>query len=82
MVVLEIDCLDLCLVYLSEFCSVEWVVCEYLEEFDCVVYYVENGLINLLFGLFCWEVIFVVIFGVFFYFFYSVLVDLYSVDFC
>ena len=42
----EIDRLDLCLAYPSEPCSVEWAVREHLEEPDCAVHYVENGLIN------------------------------------
>ncbi len=40
----EIDRLDLCLAYPSEPCSVEWAVREHLEEPDCAVHYVENGL--------------------------------------
>lgn len=59
----EIDRLDLCLAFPSEPCSVEWAVREHLEEPDCAVHYVENGLINSLFGLLCWEAIFAAIPG-------------------
>ncbi|PXB94087.1 nuclease, partial [Pseudomonas aeruginosa] len=77
----EIDRLDLCLAYPSEPCSVEWAVREHLEEPDCAVHYVENGLINSLFGLLCWEAIFAAIPGAFFHPFHSAPADLHSADF-
>ncbi|MDO2211728.1 hypothetical protein Q2457_24850, partial [Escherichia coli] len=62
-------------------CSVEWAVREHLEEPDCAVHYVENGLINSLFGLLCWEAIFAAIPGAFFHPFHSAPADLHSADF-
>ncbi|MDQ4336615.1 nuclease Fan1, partial [Pseudomonas aeruginosa] len=77
----EIDRLDLCLAFPSEPCSVEWAVREHLEEPGCAVHYVENGLINSLFGLLCWEAIFAAIPGAFFHPFHSAPADLHSADF-
>jgi hypothetical protein len=39
------------------------------EEAHCTVHYVENGLINSLFGLLCWDAIFAPIPGAFFHYF-------------
>lgn len=45
------------------------------------MHYVENGLINSLFGLLCWEAIFAAIPGAFFHPFHSAPADLHSADF-
>jgi hypothetical protein len=52
-----------------------------LTQPDAPVYYVENTLINSLFGLLCWEAIFTPLPGAFFHPFHRGPVDLYSADF-
>lgn len=61
--------------------SVEWVVMEHLTEPDMPVVYVENTLINGLFGLLCWPALFAPIPGAFFHPFHIGPVDLYREDF-
>lgn len=61
--------------------SVEERVQQHLDEAEGPVYYVENGLINSLFGLLCWPAIFAPIAGAFFHPFQSGPVDLLSEDF-
>ncbi|MBC7455501.1 MAG: VRR-NUC domain-containing protein [Massilia sp.] len=61
---------------------VENVVCAHLAGADAPVFYVENVLINALFGLLCWRAIFSAIPGAFFHPFHRGPVDLYSPDFC
>lgn len=58
--------------------SVEQIAREYLAESDAPVYYVENGLINSLFGLLCWDAIFAPVSGAFFHPFQSGPMDLFS----
>ncbi|MFZ6712917.1 VRR-NUC domain-containing protein [Undibacterium sp. TC9W] len=60
---------------------VEYVVRDHLHSDDAPVFYVENALINSLFGLLCWPVIFKAIPGAFFHPFQRGPTDLLSVDF-
>ncbi len=60
---------------------VEGVVRDYLHNEDAPVFYVENGLINSLFGLLCWSAIFAAVPGAFFHPFHQGPVDLLSADF-
>jgi len=60
---------------------VEYVVRDHLHTDDTPVFYVENALINSLFGLLCWPVIFKAIPGAFFHPFQRGPADLLSVDF-
>ena len=62
-------------------CYVEDVVRDHLARADAPVYYVENGLINSLFGLLCWSAIFKPIPGAFFHPFHRGPADLHSADF-
>lgn len=61
--------------------SVELVAREHLAESDAPVYYVENSLINSLFGLLCWEAIFAPVSGAFFHPFQFGPMDLFSPTF-
>ncbi|MDL0431802.1 VRR-NUC domain-containing protein [Marinobacter sp. TBZ242] len=61
--------------------SVEWVALEHLSEPGAPVAYVENTLINGLFGLLCWRALFAPIPGAFFHPFQTGPVDLYREDF-
>jgi len=61
--------------------SVEWVALQYLTEPDAPVAYVENTLINGLFGLLCWRALFAPMPGAFFHPFHTGPVDLYREDF-
>nr|WP_299243453.1 VRR-NUC domain-containing protein [uncultured Halomonas sp.] len=61
--------------------SVESVVREHLDEATGPVHYVENGLINSLFGLLCWEAIFAPLPGAFFHPFHAGPADLLRPDF-
>ena len=72
--------LDLALVP-APLMSVEYCVQAHLSEPDAPVHYVENGLINSLFGLLCWEAIFAPLPGAFFHPFQRGPVDLHSDDF-
>ena len=60
---------------------VEGVVRDYLQRDDAPVFYVENALINALFGLLCWRAIFSPIPGAFFHPFHRGPADLFSADF-
>ena len=60
---------------------VEGVVRDYLRRDDAPVFYVENTLINALFGLLCWPAIFSAIPGAFFHPFHRGPADLHSADF-
>ncbi len=60
---------------------VEGVVRDHLTRADAPVYYVENALINSLFGLLCWRAIFSAIPGAFFHPFHRGPADLHSADF-
>lgn len=60
---------------------VEYVVREHLMCEDAPVYYVENSLINSLFGLLCWDAIFCPLPGAFFHPYQRAPADLHSADF-
>ena len=60
---------------------VEGVVRDHLRRDDAPVFYVENALINALFGLLCWRAIFSAIPGAFFHPFHRGPADLLSADF-
>lgn len=61
--------------------SVEWVAMEHLSQPEAPVAYVENTLINGLFGLLCWPALFAPVPGAFFHPFHTGPVDLYRDDF-
>ena len=61
--------------------SVEQIAREHLAASDAPVYYVENGLINSLFGLLCWDAIFAPVSGAFFHPFQFGPMDLFSATF-
>lgn len=73
--------LDLCLPMPQEDWWVEGVVRDHLARAHAPVYYVENALINGLFGLLCWRAIFCAIPGAFFHPFHRGPADLFSADF-
>ncbi|MBB3102226.1 VRR-NUC domain-containing protein [Azomonas macrocytogenes] len=60
---------------------VEWAALEHLSQPDAPVHYVENGLLNSLFGLLCWEAIFAPLPGAFFHPFHAGPADLRRPDF-
>jgi hypothetical protein len=60
---------------------VEGVVRDHLHAADAPVHYVENTLINSLFGLLCWDAIFAAVPGAFFHPFHHGPADLLSPDF-
>jgi hypothetical protein len=62
-------------------CSVEQAAREHLEHAGAPVYYVENALINSLFGLLCWDAIFSPLSGAFFHPFHVGPADLFSSNF-
>jgi len=73
--------LDLSLPRPQEAWWVEGVVRDHLAREDAPVFYVENALINSLFGLLCWPAIFSAIPGAFFHPFHRGPADLHSADF-
>ena len=73
--------LDLALALPEPLMSVEYCVQAHLSEPDAPVHYVENGLINSLFGLLCWDAIFAPLPGSFFHPFQRGPADLHSEDF-
>ncbi|MFJ1299368.1 VRR-NUC domain-containing protein [Pseudomonadota bacterium AL_CKDN230030165-1A_HGKHYDSX7] len=60
---------------------VEFVVRDHLAADEAPAYYVENGLINSLFGLLCWRAIFEPVSGAFFHPFQRGPADLHDADF-
>ena len=60
---------------------VEGAVRDHLARADAPVFYVENTLVNALFGLLCWRAVFSPIPGAFFHPFQRGPADLYSLDF-
>lgn len=60
---------------------VEFVVRDHLQRDDAPVYYVENSLMNSLFGLLCWDAVFSPIPGAFFHPYHRGPADLHSADF-
>lgn len=77
----DVDVIELQLPYPTDSFYVEGIVKGFLHRDDAPVFYVENTLINSLFGLLCWNVIFKPIPGAFFHPFHRGPVDLTSVDF-
>ncbi|MNX67452.1 hypothetical protein D3C86_985790 [compost metagenome] len=73
--------LDLQLPRTDPVMSVEYYVQEHLSEESAPVHYVENSLINSLFGLLCWPAIFAPLPGAFFHPFQRGPVDLLNEDF-
>lgn len=73
--------LDVRLAWPSVPCSVEETVRRHLTCADAPVYYVENALINSLFGLLCWSAIFKALPGAFFHPFHRGPADLLRADF-
>jgi hypothetical protein len=73
--------IDLALPMPQEDWWVEGVVRDHLAREDAPVFYVENTLINALFGLLCWPAIFSAIPGAFFHPFHHGPADLFSADF-
>ncbi|TBW58091.1 VRR-NUC domain-containing protein [Marinobacter halodurans] len=61
--------------------SVEWAVLQDLDSHDTPVCYVENTLINGLFGLLCWPALFAPLPGAFFHPFHLAPADLHREDF-
>lgn len=61
--------------------TVECVARDHLARADAPVYFVENALINSLFGLLCWDAIFAAIPGAFFHPFQREPADLHAPDF-
>lgn len=61
--------------------SVEWIVQAHLHRDDAPVFYVENALINSLFGLLCWEAVFAPVPGAFFHAFHYGPADLHHPEF-
>ncbi|GAB3257827.1 PDDEXK family nuclease [Chitinimonas naiadis] len=78
---LPLQRLDLCLPRPEEGYSVEFMVRDHLSADDAPVHYVENTLINSLFGLLCWEAVFAPLPGAFFHPFHRGPADLHSPDF-
>lgn len=76
-----VERLDLCLPMPGAGWWVEGVVRDHLANDAAPVFYVENALINSLFGLLCWDAIFSAIPGAFFHPFHRGPADLYSADF-
>ncbi|MNR83819.1 VRR-NUC domain protein [compost metagenome] len=72
---------NLTLPYPSLPITVEQLVQEHLSSAQAPVFYVENTLINSLFGLLCWPAIFAALPGAFFHPFHQGPVDLHSADF-
>ncbi len=62
-------------------CAVEYVARDHLSAPEAPVHYVENGLINSLFGLLCWEPVFAALPGAFFHPFQRGPADLHAPDF-
>jgi hypothetical protein len=73
--------LDICLPVPAGPWHVEGVVRDHLAQEEAPVYYVENTLINSLFGLLCWSAIFKPLPGAFFHPFHRGPADLHSADF-
>lgn len=61
--------------------AVEYAVREHLDAPHAPVYYVENALINSLFGLLCWDAVFAPVSGAFFHPFQRGPADLHAPDF-
>jgi hypothetical protein len=75
------ECLEVSLPQPEAAISVERAVLAHWSRPEAPVYYVENALINSLFGLLCWEAIFAPLSGAFFHAFHSGPADLWSPTF-
>jgi len=74
------DRIDLTLPQPKPYYGVELAVCDdLLQHTD--TYYVENGLVNSLFGLLCWDAVFAAVPGAFFHPFQTGPADLFDADF-
>jgi len=78
---LPVERIDLNLPEPASALPVEAVALAHLREAEGPVYYVENTLINGLFGLLCWEAIFAAVPGAFFHPFHTGPADLLQPDF-
>ncbi|HEV2610313.1 MAG TPA: VRR-NUC domain-containing protein [Noviherbaspirillum sp.] len=76
-----VDRIDLALDQPGTPYSVELLVANHLVSAEAPVFYVENTLINSLFGLLCWTAVFAPVPGAFFHPFHSGPTDLYRADF-
>ena len=74
--------IDLVLPHPPDGMTVEYAVRDHLAQDGAPVHYVENALINSLFGLLCWEAVFAPLPGAFFHPFQRGPADLGSPDFC
>lgn len=77
----EVERLDVQLSRVDPALAVEFYVQAHLDDPEAPVHYVENGLINSLFGLLCWPAIFAPLPGAFFHPFQRGPADLLSEDF-
>jgi hypothetical protein len=75
------DSISLNLPHTAVLPPVESAVCAYFSRQDAPVFYVENALLNSLFGLLCWPAIFAALPGAFFHPFHHGPADLNSPDF-
>jgi hypothetical protein len=73
--------IDLVLPQPQEAYSVEELVRAHIDTPDAPAWYVENTLINSLFGLLCWQAVFTPVPGAFFHPFHTGPADLHSADF-
>ncbi len=73
--------IDLTLPAPSAASSVEHVVRDHLSTALAPVYYVENGLLNALFCLLCWDAVYAAVPGAFFHPFHAAPADLHQPDF-
>ncbi|HYD96275.1 MAG TPA: VRR-NUC domain-containing protein [Noviherbaspirillum sp.] len=73
--------IDLCLPQPRSAYCVEELVRAHLARADAPACYVENTLINSLFGLLCWDAVFAAVPGAFFHPFHSGPADLHAADF-
>jgi len=80
---LEVPRIDLKLPRPDVSYSIEVLVRDYIEQRspNALIHYVENTLVNSLFGLLCWDAIFIAIPGAFFHPFHTGPTDLHSADF-
>ena len=76
-----VERIDLTLPFPSVPMAVEIAAAHHLTQDDAPVLYVENALINSLFGLLCWPAIFAALPGAFFHPFHAGPADLHATDF-
>ena len=75
------DRLDLVIPQPATETAIEIVALQHVAKSEAPVYYVENSLVNSLFGLLCWKAVFAPISGAFFHRFHFGPVDLFSPTF-